>query len=232
MHMLIDLFDVHKIYSAGDTEVRALDGVSLRVRQGEFIAVVGNSGSGKTTLMNLLGCLDMPTSGRYYLAGKEVSQLTDNELSIIRNREIGFVFQGFNLIPGLSAVENVELPLMYRGLPRENRKRMAYDALARVGLAGRLHHLPSQMSGGQQQRVAIARALAAQPPILLADEPTGNLDSKSGAEVVKILCDLWRDGKTVILITHAEEIAARAQRLVRIHDGKMVEDRICGESIA
>lgn len=226
MSILIDILDVRKIYCHGENEVRALDGVSLRVRRGEFLAITGNSGSGKSTLMNLLGCLDMPTTGAYYLAGKEVSRLSDDELSVIRNQKIGFIFQGFNLIPSLNAAENVELPLMYRGLPRERRKLLALEALDRVGLSGRLHHCPGQMSGGQQQRVAIARALAAKPPIILADEPTGNLDSQSGEDVMGILQELWLSGKTIILITHDNQIAARAERQVRIHDGKIVRDKV------
>lgn len=226
MNSLIDLVDVQKVYHTGENEVRALDSVSLRVRQGEFVAIVGASGSGKSTLMNLLGCLDMPSSGAYYLAGKEVSRLEDMELSGIRNRQIGFVFQGFNLIPSLNAAENVELPLMYRGLPKEKRKALALEALDRVGLSGRAHHLPNQMSGGQQQRVAIARAIAAKPPIILADEPTGNLDSRSGEDIMIILQELWGDGKTVILITHDGAMADRAGRVIRIHDGRIVEDRV------
>lgn len=232
MHNLIDVVEVSKIYNAGENEVRALDNVSLHVRQGEFIAIVGNSGSGKSTLMNLLGCLDMPTDGSYYLAGQEVSRLDDGVLSTIRNQQIGFVFQGFNLIPSLNAVENVELPLVYRGLSHEKRKLLALEALDRVGLSGRMHHRPSEMSGGQQQRVAIARAIAARPSIILADEPTGNLDSRSGSDVMEILQELWRSGKTVILITHSGEIAARAGRVLHIHDGKIVNDSVRHDIIA
>lgn len=224
MNNLIDIINVYKIYNPGQYEVRALDGISLSIGRGEFVAIVGNSGSGKSTLMNMLGCLDMPTDGEYYLDGQEVSKLGDDVLSIIRNQEIGFIFQGFNLIPSMSALENVELPLMYRGMPREERKMLALEALRRVGLSGRLNHLPAQMSGGQQQRVAIARAIAAKPPIILADEPTGNLDSLSGSDVMRILGGLWKDGKTVIIITHDSEIAAQAGRHVRIHDGKIVGD--------
>ena len=221
---LIDIIDVYKVYNPGENEVRALDGVSLRVEKGEFLAIVGNSGSGKSTLMNMLGCLDMPTQGEYYLGGKEISHLSDDTLSVIRNQEIGFVFQGFNLIPSLNAAENVELPLMYRGLPRERRKLLALEALDKVGLSGRLHHHPAQMSGGQQQRVAIARAIAAKPPIILADEPTGNLDSQSGEDVMGILRELWKGGKTIILITHDNEIATQARRVVKIHDGRIIRD--------
>jgi putative ABC transport system ATP-binding protein len=182
--------------------------------------------------MNLLGCLDMPSQGEYFLARQEVSRLSDDELSHIRGRQIGFVFQGFNLIPSLDAVENVELPLLYRGLPREERKKLAHEALDKVGLTGRLHHRPAQMSGGQQQRVAIARAIAARPPIILADEPTGNLDSQSGEDVMRILSGLWRDGKTVILITHDGELAAKSRRVIRIHDGRIVEDAALDDGVA
>jgi putative ABC transport system ATP-binding protein len=227
---LIEISDVYKVYHPGEQEVRALDGVSLRIRRGEFVAIVGNSGSGKSTLMNLLGCLDMPSRGDYFLSEQQVSRLSDDELSHIRNREIGFVFQGFNLIPSLDAVENVELPLLYRGLPREKRRLLAHEALGKVGLTARLHHRPAQMSGGQQQRVAIARAIAARPPIILADEPTGNLDSESGEDVMRILTGLWQDGKTVILITHDAELAARAHRTIHIHDGRIVRDEDLGGS--
>lgn len=221
---LIELKDVYKIYSPGENALHALDGVSLSVTQGEFIAIVGHSGSGKSTMMNMIGCLDMPTLGSYYLAGQEISQLNDEALSGIRNREIGFIFQGFNLIPSMNALENVELPLLYRGIPREQRKLMALEALGKVGLLPRQHHRPAQMSGGQQQRVAIARAIAAKPPLILADEPTGNLDSKSGSDVMRILGELWQEGKTVILITHDNEVASMAQRVVQIHDGRIVHD--------
>jgi len=221
---LILLEDVHKIYNPGPGEVRALDGVSLAIEAGELVAVVGQSGSGKSTLMNLIGCLDMPTAGRYLLEGQEVSSLCDDQLSVIRNQSIGFVFQGFNLIPSLTALENVELPLLYRGIGKETRRRMALEALHRVGLTARSHHKPTQMSGGQQQRTAIARAIAAKPPIILADEPTGNLDSASGAEIMRILKELNQEGKTVVLITHDNEIAAQARRVVRIHDGRLVQD--------
>ena len=223
MNELIRLQNVHKIYNPGECEVRALDNVSLSIRAGEFVAIVGSSGSGKSTLMNVIGCLDMPTAGDYILGGKSVAHLSDDEQSYIRNREIGFVFQGFNLIASLNAAENVELPLIYRGIEREKRKLLVFDALKKVGLMGRVHHRPSQMSGGQQQRVAIARAIAARPPIILADEPTGNLDSQSGHDVMQILTGLWREGKTVILITHDSEIAAQATRILHIHDGKLLE---------
>ena len=223
MHYQIDIQHVSKIYREGDEVVRALDGVSLQVASGEFLAVIGQSGSGKSTLMNLLGCLDTPTSGVYRLNGADVSLLRENQLAQIRNQEIGFIFQGFNLIQTMDALENVELPLLYRGIRRQERKKLAEDALLRVGLGHRLRHRPYQMSGGQQQRVAIARAIAAKPPIILADEPTGNLDSKSGAAVMDILRELNREGRTVILITHDQSIAATAHRQIRIQDGKVVD---------
>ncbi len=221
---LIEIKDMYKIYNPGENEVRALDGISLTVEHGEFLAIVGQSGSGKSTLMNMLGLLDVPTSGEYKLNGVDVSHMTDDELSDIRNQQIGFIFQGFNLIPSLSAVENVELPLVYRGMKKEKRNKLALDALDRVGLSHRLDHLPKQMSGGQQQRVAIARAVAARPPIILADEPTGNLDSHSGVEVMKILHELHEEGRTVILITHDNGIADEARRVIRISDGQIVSD--------
>ncbi len=221
---LIEIKDIYKIYNPGENEVRALDGISLTVEHGEFLAIVGQSGSGKSTLMNMLGLLDIPTSGTYTLDGVDVKNMTDDELSEIRNKEIGFIFQGFNLIPSLTAVENVELPLVYRGMKKDERNKLALEALERVGLSHRLDHLPKQMSGGQQQRVAIARAVAARPPIILADEPTGNLDSHSGVEVMKILHELHREGRTVILITHDNDIANEAERVIRIQDGQIVAD--------
>lgn len=221
---LIEIRDMYKIYNPGENEVRAIDGVNLTIEHGEFVAIIGQSGSGKSTLMNMLGLLDVPTSGKYLLNGKDVEGLTDDELSEIRNKEIGFIFQGFNLITSLTAVENVELPLVYRGMKKEERNKLAIEALDRVGLSHRLEHLPKQMSGGQQQRVAIARAVAARPPIILADEPTGNLDSHSGVEVMKILHELHEEGRTVILITHDNDIANEAQRVIRIQDGQIVSD--------
>lgn len=221
---LIEIKDMYKIYNPGENEVRAIDGVNLTIEHGEFVAIIGQSGSGKSTLMNMLGLLDVPTSGRYLLNGQDVDGLTDDELSEIRNKEIGFIFQGFNLITSLTAVENVELPLVYRGMKKDERHRLAIEALDRVGLSHRLDHLPKQMSGGQQQRVAIARAVAARPPIILADEPTGNLDSHSGVEVMKILHELHQEGRTVILITHDNDIAKEAQRVIRIQDGQIVSD--------
>jgi len=222
MENLITVSNVYKIYNKMENEVRALDGISFSISQGEFIAIVGPSGSGKSTLMNILGCLDTPTSGEYFLNGQNVAGLNEKKLTYIRNREIGFVFQSFNLVPGLDALENVELPLLYRGMPREERRRLAQSALEQVGLAERMHHKPSQMSGGQQQRVAIARAIAARPPIILADEPTGNLDSKSGASIMEILRALNTEGETVILITHDNNIAHTAGRMLKIQDGRMV----------
>ena len=223
--MLISLKDVYKIYGEGlESEVRALDGVSLEIDYGEFVAIAGQSGSGKSTMMNVLGCLDIPTYGDYFLAGKDVAELSDKQLSHIRNKQIGFIFQGYNLIPSLTAVENVELPLIYKGISPFDRRDMAMDALERVGLAERAKHLPSEMSGGQQQRTAIARAIAAHPPIIMADEPTGALDSKTGHEVLGFLRQLNREGSTILLITHDNGIAATARRIVRLSDGRIIED--------
>lgn len=226
MSHLIELKDAYKIYNPGENEVRALDGVDLCIDRGEFVAIVGQSGSGKSTLMNMLGLLDVVTSGTYILDGKDINDMDDDELSAIRNQEIGFIFQGFNLIPSLTAKGNVELPLIYRGMKQEERDRLSTEALTRVGLEKRMNHLPSEMSGGQQQRVAIARAVAAKPPVILADEPTGNLDSASGKEVMRIINELWSEGRTVILITHDDKIAAKAHRVIRISDGKIIEDYI------
>lgn len=221
MSSLIEINNIRKIYSTGDSVVMALDDVSLKIDKGEFVAIVGTSGSGKSTLMNMIGCLDMPTEGDYLLDNVNMADQTDDSLSEIRNRKIGFIFQGFNLVQNLTAIENVELPLLYRKVPRSTRRDLASDALCKVGLSERLHHLPSQMSGGQQQRVAIARAIAARPPILLADEPTGNLDKKSGIDVMDILLDLHNEGKTVILITHDMAVAKLAQRVVYMENGKL-----------
>lgn len=226
MSGLIEIHDMCKIYNPGENEVRALDHVSLTINANEFVAIIGQSGSGKSTLMNMLGCLDIPTSGTYILNGQDVSGLTDDELSDIRNKEIGFIFQGFNLIAGLTALENVELPLIYRGVSKKERVKLADTALEKVGLGSRKSHKPSEMSGGQQQRVAIARAIAQAPPVILADEPTGNLDSGSTKEIMEILQELHREGRTVILITHDNEIAAKAKRIIRIMDGKIVDDRL------
>ena len=224
MSELVEIRDICKIYNPGENEVKALDHVSLTIEEQEFVAIIGHSGSGKSTLMNMLGCLDVPTSGNYYLHGHDVAGMTDDELSDIRNQEIGFIFQGFNLIPSLTALENVELPLIYRGVSKRERTRLSDQALDKVGLANRKDHKPSEMSGGQQQRVAIARAIAQAPPIILADEPTGNLDSASTGEIMEILKKLHEEGRTVILITHDNEIAAQARRVIRIMDGKIVED--------
>lgn len=229
MGELIEIRDMCKIYNPGENEVRALDHVDLRIDKNEFVAIIGQSGSGKSTLMNMLGCLDVPTSGTYILNGQDVSNLTDDDLSDIRNREIGFIFQGFNLIAGLTALENVELPLIYRGVPKKERIRLYEIALEKVGLKARMDHKPSEMSGGQQQRVAIARAIAQAPPVILADEPTGNLDSGSTKEIMEVLKGLHAEGRTVILITHDNEIAERAKRIIRIMDGKIVDDRINNE---
>lgn len=228
MSALVEINNICKIYNPGENEVRALDHVSVSIDEGEFVAIIGQSGSGKSTLMNMLGCLDVPTSGEYRLHGQNVSELTDNELSDIRNREIGFIFQGFNLIANLTALENVELPLIYRGVPRGERVRLARTALEKVGLGKRMEHKPAEMSGGQQQRVAIARAIAQAPPIILADEPTGNLDSSSTEEIMAILQELYEEGRTVILITHNNEIADRAKRIIQIKDGKIESDTRTG----
>ena len=224
MNALVEIRDICKIYNPGENEVKALDHVSLTIHENEFVAIIGQSGSGKSTLMNMLGCLDVPTSGSYYLHGQDVSHMSDDELSDVRNKEIGFIFQGFNLIAGLTALENVELPLIYRGVGKRERMRLADTALDKVGLAKRKTHKPSEMSGGQQQRVAIARAIAQAPPVILADEPTGNLDSGSTKEIMEILQKLHEEGRTVILITHDNEIAAQAKRVIKIIDGKIVQD--------
>lgn len=224
MSELVEIRDVCKIYNPGENEVKALDHVNLTIHENEFVAIIGQSGSGKSTLMNMLGCLDVPTSGNYFLHGQDVSHMSDNELSDVRNKEIGFIFQGFNLIAGLTALENVELPLIYRGVGKRERMRLADTALNKVGLEKRKSHKPSEMSGGQQQRVAIARAIAQAPPIILADEPTGNLDSNSSREIMDILKTLHEEGRTVILITHDNDIAAKAKRIIKIMDGKIVQD--------
>ena len=221
---LIKVEDLCKIYNPGENEVRALDHVSLEIKKGELVAIIGQSGSGKSTFMNMLGCLDVPTSGKYYLNGTDVSEMSDNELSEVRNREIGFIFQGFNLIANLNAIENVELPLIYRGIDRKTRHQLAIDSLKMVGLEKRMDHKTNEMSGGQQQRVAIARAIAARPPVILADEPTGNLDSASSREIMEILKGMHRSGETLILITHDNEIAAQAKRVIKIKDGKVESD--------
>lgn len=221
---MIDLKDIYKIYSDGDSEIRALDGISLNVKEGEFIAIVGQSGSGKSTCMNIIGCLDVPTSGSYHLNGTDVSTMADDELATIRNQTLGFIFQQYNLIPKLTLLENVELPLVYRGYAPQKRKELALAALEKVGLADRYKKFPSQLSGGQQQRVSIARALAGNPKVILADEPTGALDSKTGKDVLEFLKKLNSEGTTVVMITHDNNIAAQAKRIVRIADGKIISD--------
>ena len=223
--MLIEIKDIYKIYNEGkESEVRALDGVSLHIDRGEFVAIIGASGSGKSTLMNILGCLDIPTYGDYILDGVDITDRSDRQLARIRNKEIGFIFQGYNLIPALTAYENVELPLIYQGVPIWDREERVMAALEKVAMADRWKHKPSEMSGGQQQRVAIARAIATHPPIIMADEPTGALDSRTGRHVLEILHTLNDEGSTIILITHDNGIAATAKRVVRISDGHIVAD--------
>ncbi|MBS6372081.1 MAG: ABC transporter ATP-binding protein [Oscillospiraceae bacterium] len=221
---MIELKDVYKIYPMGDETVHALDGVSLSIDQGEFVAIVGSSGSGKSTAMNIIGCLDVPTSGSYHLGGVDVSTMDDDQQAEIRNKMLGFIFQQYNLIPKLSVLENVELPLLYAGVPAEERRNRAIHSLERVGLADKRKHLPSQLSGGQQQRVSIARALAGSPSVILADEPTGALDSRTGREVLGFLKKLNREGDTVVLITHDNSIAVRADRIIRLQDGRIIYD--------
>ncbi|HEY8736541.1 MAG TPA: ABC transporter ATP-binding protein [Candidatus Dormibacteraeota bacterium] len=220
---MITLEGITKVYHAGDVAVPALRGISLHIPEGQFVAIMGPSGSGKSTLMNLIGCLDQPTEGRYILDGYDVSNLTEDQLAWIRNRKIGFVFQSFNLIPRVKALHNVEMPLIYAGDTHQRRER-AMAALTSVGLQARANHLPSELSGGQQQRAAVARALVTDPAILLADEPTGNLDSESSLEIMKLLRDLNEQGRTIVLITHEPDIAAFAQRVVRVRDGVVVSD--------
>ena len=223
--MLIDIENVFKIYNEGtEAEVRALNGVDLAIDRGEFVAVVGQSGSGKSTLMNILGCLDIPTRGTYRIDGQDVRELDDTQLSHIRNKQVGFIFQGYNLIPSLTAYENVELPLIYQNVSAFKRRDLVMDAMARVGVAERYRHHPAEMSGAQQQRVALARAIATHPPIIMADEPTGALDSHTGKEVLHFLQELNKEGSTIILITHDNSIAATARRVVRISDGKIIQD--------
>jgi putative ABC transport system ATP-binding protein len=221
---LIVVEELHRHYEVGGEVVRALDGVSFSIPRGEWVAIVGQSGSGKSTLMNLVGCLDTPTSGTYRLNGADVQGLKDNELADLRNKEIGFVFQTFQLLPRASALANVELPLVYRGLPKRQRRAQAEQALASVGLANRMHHQPNELSGGQRQRVAIARALVGEPSILLADEPTGNLDSATGEEIIRLFDELNRRGHTIVLVTHEPRLAARCPRAIRLSDGKVVGD--------
>ena len=220
---LIRVKDLCKIYNPGENEVRALDHINLEINKGEFVAIIGQSGSGKSTFMNMLGCLDVPTSGEYFLNGTDVSTMEDNELSEVRNREIGFIFQGFNLISNLTAIENVELPLIYRGVDRKTRHKLAVESLTMVGLEKRMDHRPNEMSGGQQQRVAIARALVTRPSLFLSDEPTGNLDSSTGEEIMKLFHELHANGNTIVLITHDNGVADEAERKIFIRDGKVSE---------
>ncbi|MCP4271518.1 MAG: ABC transporter ATP-binding protein [Gammaproteobacteria bacterium] len=221
---LLSIRDVTRIYTMGDQEVRALNGVSLNIGKGDYIAIMGPSGSGKSTLMNMIGCLDVPTSGSYLLEGQSVGEMTEDQLAEIRNQKVGFVFQTFNLVPRSSVFQNVELPLIYKGMSRKQRRKVALEAIDAVGLGDRSDHKPNELSGGQRQRVAIARALVCNPSLILADEPTGNLDSKTGKEIMVLLNNLHRDGNTIILVTHEDEIAAHAQRIIRLRDGLIESD--------
>ena len=223
---IISIDDIYKIYQVGNQQVKALDGVSLSVSKNEYLAIMGPSGSGKSTLMNILGCLDSPTSGKYILNGSDVSKMEDDELAEVRNAEIGFVFQSFNLLPKYNAIENVALPLIYAGVPREERHRRAVEALGKVSLGDRMEHLPNEMSGGQRQRVALARALVNNPSIILADEPTGNLDTATSIEIMRIFKEIHSMGNTIILVTHEEDIAEYAHRIVRLRDGKIESDTV------
>jgi putative ABC transport system ATP-binding protein len=229
---LVEFQNIYKIYKMGDSEVRALDGVSFSVFEGEFVAIIGQSGSGKSTCMNIIGCLDVPTEGTYLLKGTDVSKLSDDEQAEIRNKTLGFIFQQYNLLPRLNILDNVKLPLMYKGLKETEQNALSMKALERVGIADKYHHKPSQLSGGQQQRASIARALAGSPSVILADEPTGALDSKTSSEVIEFLITLNSQGNTIILITHDNSIAAKAKRVIRIHDGKITYDGVPeGDSI-
>ena len=221
---IIEVANLVKVYKTGDVELRALNDVSFSVEKGEFVCVMGPSGSGKSTMMNILGCLDVPTSGLYRLDGVDIGKQNKTELADVRNHKLGFVFQGFNLLPKVNAVENVELPLLYRGVPGSERRRAAIEALERVGLGERLHHRPAQMSGGQQQRVAIARAIVGRAPVILADEPTGNLDTKTTVEIMEIFSALHEEGITIILVTHEPDIATWSQRVLRFRDGQLIAD--------
>lgn len=221
---MIRLENITKVYKMGDTELHALDGVSLHIKPHEFVSIIGPSGSGKSTLMNMIGCLDVPTSGRFWIDGVEGSKMTDNQLADLRNKKLGFIFQQYNLLTKLSALENVELPLIYRGIPAAQREEMAKKALAKVGLSDKIHHKPTELSGGQQQRVSVARALSANPSLILADEPTGALDSKSGIEIMQMMHDLHEEGNTIVIITHDLNIAKQAERIITIRDGKITSD--------
>lgn len=224
MMPLIEFKNLYKLYPMGDTVVHAVDGISMKIYKGEFVAIVGQSGSGKSTCMNIIGCLDVPTYGSYYLGGRDVSKMNDNELAEIRNRMIGFIFQQYNLLAKLSVLENVEVSMMYAGVGKSERRKRALAVLERVGLSNKIKNLPKQLSGGQQQRVSIARALAGNPSVILADEPTGALDSKTGKEVLELLQEIHKEGNTVVLITHDNAIAAKAERIIRLEDGKVVYD--------
>jgi putative ABC transport system ATP-binding protein len=226
---IIEMQSIKKIYDTGKIKVEALKGIDLKVESGEFVAIVGPSGSGKSTLMNLIGCLDTPSDGRYRLGGEDVSRFTRDELADVRNRRVGFVFQGFNLLPQISAFENVELPLLFGGVAPKKRRERTEQLLSRVGLADRMDHKPTELSGGQMQRVAIARALAMHPDVVLADEPTGNLDSSAGGDIMELFSELWRQGSTLVVITHDKSLARRAGRIVEIHDGRIIRD---GEAAA
>ena len=226
---IIHMEAIRKTYSTGRIQVEALKGIDLSVAPGEFVAIVGPSGSGKSTLMNLIGCLDTPTAGRYHLGGEDVSKLGRDELADVRNRRVGFVFQGFNLLPQISAFENVEMPLVFGGVPVRERRERTAELLARVGLADRMDHKPTELSGGQMQRVAIARALAMRPDVVLADEPTGNLDTTSGSDIMQLFSDLWKQGRTMVVITHDMSLARRAGRIVEVRDGQIISD---GEAAA
>ncbi len=228
---LIRIEDMYKIYKIGDIEVRALDGINLHIKPKEFVSIIGPSGSGKSTLMNMIGCLDTPTSGKYFIDGVSVENMSENELAKLRNQKIGFIFQVYNLLSKLTALENVELPLVYQGIKASERREMAIEALKRVGMEERMMHKPKELSGGQQQRVAIARALASRPPLILADEPTGALDTKSGIQVMEMLNEIHQEGNTVVLITHNTDIARQAQRVVRIADGRITSDTTNTEGV-
>ena len=225
---IIRMENIRKVYDTGKVKVEALKGIDLTITKGEFVAVVGPSGSGKSTLMNLVGCLDTPSSGTFHLAGEAVAGLTRDQLADVRNRRVGFVFQNFNLLPQISALENVEMPLLFGGVAPKKRRARAEELLGKVGLADRIEHKPTELSGGQMQRVAVARALAMSPDLLLADEPTGNLDSSSGTDIMGLFTELWSQGSTLIVITHDMTLARRASRIVRIHDGRIVEDSVAG----